>query len=175
MPRPRLQHHRSGSGALPAAPFGRGPASAAIAAKDATATIPMSSASVTTRSRLGFAASLARPSGNATGVNFFVQEYGLRYFGPAAARCARDRLRCIPLKSKRTACGIRVPPCSGLSRPAWKHRACGRGRVTADLDSPCARRPPTRVGRGEETRFQVERRNWYEGSEGSGECVKISA
>jgi hypothetical protein len=29
-------------------------------------------------------------------------------------------------------------------------RACGQGRATADLDSPCARRPPTPVGRGEE-------------------------
>src|ERR1700730_9983224 len=50
--------------------------------------------------------------------------------------------------------------------------ACGQARATADLDSPCARRPPTRVGRGEETGFQVEQRNWYEGSGGSGECVK---
>jgi len=50
--------------------------------------------------------------------------------------------------------------------------ACGKGGATADLDSPCARRPSTRVGRGEETGFQVEQRNWYEGSEGSGECVK---
>src|SRR5271156_7215989 len=48
--------------------------------------------------------------------------------------------------------------------------ACGQARATADLDSPCARRPPTRVGRGEETGFQVEQRNWYEGS---GECREI--
>jgi hypothetical protein len=47
--------------------------------------------------------------------------------------------------------------------------ACGQDRATADLDSPCARRPPTHVGRGEETGFQVEQRNW---KEGSGECVK---
>jgi hypothetical protein len=31
--------------------------------------------------------------------------------------------------------------------------ACGQAGATADLDSPCARRPPTRVGRGEETGF----------------------
>jgi hypothetical protein len=41
--------------------------------------------------------------------------------------------------------------------------SCGQGRATADLDSPCARRPPTTVGRGEETGFQVEQRNWNEG------------
>src|SRR5271169_1849035 len=47
--------------------------------------------------------------------------------------------------------------------------ACGQRRAMADLDSPCARRPPTRVGRGEKTGFQVEQRNW---NEGSGECEK---
>ena len=50
--------------------------------------------------------------------------------------------------------------------------ACGQDRATADLDCPCAHRPPTHVGRGEETGFQVEQRNWYEGRRGSGECVK---
>ena len=54
-------------------------------------------------------------------------------------------------------------------------RACGQRRATAGLDSPCARRPPSCVGRGEETGgeetgFQVEQRNWYEGS---GECREI--
>src|SRR5271156_3946909 len=48
--------------------------------------------------------------------------------------------------------------------------ACGQRRAMADLDSPCARRPPTHVGRGEETGFQVEQRNWYQGS---GECREI--
>src|SRR4249919_583958 len=38
-------------------------------------------------------------------------------------------------------------------------RSCGQRRATAGHDSPCARRPPTRVGRGEETGFQVEQRN----------------
>jgi hypothetical protein len=37
--------------------------------------------------------------------------------------------------------------------------ACGPARATAGLDSPCARRPPTRVGRGEETDFKVEQKN----------------
>src|SRR6266446_6710637 len=48
--------------------------------------------------------------------------------------------------------------------------ACGQRRATAGLDSPCARRPPTRVGRGEETGFQIEQRNC---DEGSGECREI--
>jgi hypothetical protein len=48
--------------------------------------------------------------------------------------------------------------------------ACGQHRATAGLDSPCARRLPTRVGRGEETGFHVEQRNW---NEGSGECREI--
>jgi hypothetical protein len=48
--------------------------------------------------------------------------------------------------------------------------ACGQHRATAGLDSPCARRLPTRVGRGEETGFQVEQRNR---DEGSGECRQI--
>jgi hypothetical protein len=57
-----------------------------------------------------------------------------------------------------------VPPCSGLSRRGLETtERVAKRRATADLDSPCARRPPTRVGRGEETGFQVEQRNWYEG------------
>ena len=40
---------------------------------------------------------------------------------------------------------------------------CGQVRATAGLDSPSARRPSTPVGRGEETGFQIEQRNWYEG------------
>jgi hypothetical protein len=56
-----------------------------------------------------------------------------------------------------------LPPCSGLSRRGLETTdRAGPGRATADLDRPCARRPPTRVGRGEETGFQVEQRNWIE-------------
>jgi hypothetical protein len=55
-----------------------------------------------------------------------------------------------------------VPPCSGLSRRGlerWNVRSAHT--ATAGLDSPpCARRPPRLVGRGEETGFQVEQRNW---------------
>src|SRR5271155_1903445 len=64
----------------------------------------------------------------------------------------------------------RAAPLGALQAPPGNDGACGQRRATADLDSPCARRPPTHVGRGEETGFQVEQRNWYEGS---GECREI--
>src|SRR5438552_18605967 len=57
-----------------------------------------------------------------------------------------------------------VPPCSGLSRrglETMEHEATAERRPA--LTAPCARRRPTRVGRGEETGFQVEQRNWDEG------------
>ena len=41
--------------------------------------------------------------------------------------------------------------------------ACGKIGATANLDSSCARRLCDTAGRGEETGFQVEQRNWDEG------------
>src|SRR4029077_19065485 len=57
-----------------------------------------------------------------------------------------------------------VPTRAGAvkARPG-NNGVCGHDRATAGLDSPCARRRPTHVGRGEETGFQVEQRNWDEG------------
>src|SRR4249919_2730242 len=43
--------------------------------------------------------------------------------------------------------------------------ACGQGRATAGLDSPCARRPPIRVGRGEETGFKSNKETGMKGVE----------
>ena len=56
----------------------------------------------------------------------------------------------------------------------WPGKAGVRRKVgaTANLDSSCARRLCNTAGRGEETGFQVEQRNW---NEGSGEWCEISA
>src|SRR5262245_66004374 len=115
--------------------------------------------------------------------------------GPPPRSFAADAHDCIMVRLLRT---YRIQGCGAMIRARWQappliivptttsvaavlvpvkarpgnDGACGQGRATADLDRPCARRPQTRVGRGEETGFRVEQRNWNEGSR---EWCKISA
>jgi hypothetical protein len=79
---------------------------------------------------------------------------------------ASSPLIVVPTASSEPSCS-KLSRC-GLARPEYAARL----GATANLDSSGARRLCNTAGRGEETGFQVEQRNW---NEGSGECREISA
>ena len=115
--------------------------------------------------------------------------------GPPPRSFAADAHDCIMVRSLRT---YRIQGCGAMIRARWQsspsdHRpdrikravvlevvkvwpgkagVCRKVGATANLDNSCARRLCNPAGRGEETGFQVEQRNW---NEGSGAYREISA
>jgi putative ABC transport system substrate-binding protein len=100
----------------------------ALAAKAVTAAIPIVFASATDPVKVGLVDSLARPGGNATGVNFFVADMGSKQLGllhelvPTAARV-----------------GLLVNPNSPLTEPATKDVTAAAAAIGIKIDLVAAR------------------------------------
>src|SRR5262245_5068135 len=100
----------------------------ALAAKAVTAAIPIVFASATDPVKVGLVDSLARPGGNATGVNFFVADMGSKQLGllhelvPTAARV-----------------GLLVNPNSPLTEPATKDVTAAAAAIGIKIEPVAAR------------------------------------
>ena len=123
-----------------------GSAPAALAAKAATTTIPIVFGFPEDAVNLGLVASLARPGGNATGINFLINEVAakrLRLLHDLVPKAVNIAVLNNPANAPAAAATLRevqlAAPTMGLQNPDTQRLDNRRGRCS--LCHPCARAP----------------------------------